>query len=608
MRTPRPALLALLAILGACDDAPPSSRGGGGGGGSDPGALVDVTFDSKVGVLLDEVPEPARTRLADALLAEPAAFWRARAARQVEATLYRLVYRNFYYDDRGQLPLPPQELWSIETGAAARETIDGHDLVTVPYTYASTLLASATQPAAADPALGEVGGVVEEAFTLPVDPELLLERTGYACMNESDFPPNSVDTENARLFFDDTCDETEESGCHLTEPLPTTACVDALRAAVGAVDVTVTFTRAPWDGARADAVRTGERREGGPELEADAAGLEDRRVVYRYFPAGSCAIAEGCVGGAGFRRLLQFTATVKNLGDEDSALGDVGPESAAVANRLVSFSPCHGHMHFNHYGRFTYGEGAAALGSKRAFCLESTSRISNDERTPLVHPYSCAFQGTAAGWADDYIAGLDCQWIDVTDAAPGTAPLRFDVNPDGFLCEGAPIRDERGALTFEETELLNEDGERESKLACEPFADAAANNVAEAQVDLPATGGMVTAPCARPVHGPRRNCGFAAGDLLSCGAGEAVRVACTGGSADAPLAVRLCEASAVLGAIPCTDREALGAAVLGGDEVVVDLTCPAARDAAEPGGAVGVFAAPVVPGDAAPSPSCRLVP
>src|SRR5690606_7561869 len=137
---------------------------------------------SSVGVLLDEIPAAHRDRAAAELIAADAGFWRARAAMQVETTYYRLTYRNFFVDVGGQLPLPPRELWGLDLGAPERRTIDGHDLVVVDYTFTGTLLTAADQPGTSEPKLGEIGGVWDEEFTLPVDPEHLLERTGYACM------------------------------------------------------------------------------------------------------------------------------------------------------------------------------------------------------------------------------------------------------------------------------------------------------------------------------------------------------------------------------------------------------------------------------------------
>lgn len=570
----------------------------------DPGALLDLTLQSTVGVLLDEVPAVDRDRVVEALMAESDQFWRQRATMQIEATAYRLTYRNFFVD-AGQLPLPPHEQWSIELGVPELRTIDGHDLVVVDYTFTSTLLSAVDQPGLAEPRLAEVGGVWDEEFVLPVDPELLLERTGYACMDEEEYPPNSVDTENARWFYDDTC-EPGLGGCHLTED-PGVSCIEALEANVGAVATAMHFERRVWDGARADEVRFAEQSRGGPQLRALTEGLEDHRIVYRYFPADSCAIAEGCVGGPGWRRLLLFTASMHNVGDQDMVLGDVGPGSPVVEHGMVSPSECHGHMHFNHYGDFAFGDGMQELGSKRAFCLESTTRYSNTELAPLVHDYGCHYQGTAAGWGDDYIAGLDCQWIDITTVVgPVTAPLDFHVNPDAFLCEGQLPLDAAGEPMFEPTEFTNEHGEIESRFVCEPREDAGADNLATTMVEVPSEGGLITEPCTRGQFGEKRSCGLSKqDDTATCMPGETTTLSCSVPAGSRAQILRVCETSALLGhGIPCTYREALANARIAETPVEVAFACPEPRDADEPGGAYSTYTAPEITSDPAATITC----
>jgi len=374
---------------------------------------------------------------------------------------------------------------------------------------------------------------------------------------------------------------------------------------VGSVSTTVRFERLAWDSKLADEVRVGTQLPGVSELRAMPEGVADNRIVYRYFPEDSCAISEGCVGGAGWRRLLQFTATVQNLGAVDSAIGDVSETSAPVKNKLVSLSACHNHMHFNHYGKFTFGSGEQQLGSKRAFCLESTWRYFNNEDTPFTHPYTCHFQGTAAGWGDDYIAGLDCQWVDVTPVDTSSAPVKetlaFHVNPDKFLCEGTVKTDANGAIVYEVTEFKNEAGEFESRIGCNERAGAPDNNIASAEVTLPTdNGGLVTDECARGQVGSTKNCGFErSGDVGACTPGEKVELTCSGGSGDKPVAVRICEASSKLGAIPCTFLDALGTETTNAATISVEFTCPKPRSAnlGETGGSFGVYVAPLLEGD-----------
>jgi hypothetical protein len=610
LRLFRFALIPLI-FTASCADEPSDSLSAA-AVGDDAGALIGIAMTSTVGVVLDEVPQSERARVAAAYAARPASFWEARARMQVEATLYRLVYRNFYYGNKGQLPLPPAELWSFTIDSApTREDIDGHEVLTVNYTFRSTLLTNHGSAVASDRIFAKVGGTWGEPFLLPVDPELIFERTGYACMDEEDFPPNSVDSENARFFYDDYCLGGPNTGCHVTLPAPTQSCAKAIASGIGGVSTTMSFTRLPWDPALADSVRVGTA--GGPTaLEVLTEGIEDNRVEYRYIPPDSCAIAEGCVGGPGWRRLLKFTATLRNNGGVPAHIGDVSEGAAVIEHNMFELSACHGHMHFSHYGAFSFDTGTnAPLGSKQAFCLESTSRYLNNESTPLTHPYGCHFQGIAAGWGDDYIAGIECQWVDVTSvdtsAGPVSGDLAFDANPDGFLCEGELILDGDGDPTFEPTEFRTESGEVVHRFACDETAGSTADNHGETDVTLSVDGSYVTEPCTRGQLGHLRNCGLTEQtDRVACTPGETVRLRCNVPANAKPQAVRFCEHSAALGTgLACTwDASLAGGTVVAGKTTTVELTCPAARDATEPGGAYSIFTAPSFEADGAATVTC----
>ena len=534
------------------------------------GALIKVQLQSTVGIRLDDFPKSIQSRVAKSYLNKPSSFWKARAKLQIEMTLYRLIYRNSFHPQKGRLPLPPKELWNIQVTKPKKIRIDGHNLIAVQYNFSSVLVTGSSSVQQAEPRLTVIGGIWNEDFTLPVDPEFLFERTGYSCMNQTDFPPNSVDSENTKHFFD-----------------PSPSCIEALKIHVGRVKVVMNFKRIDWDPVIAQKFRQGDTHSLVPNLSVLSKGLANNRIIYRYIPKNSCAIAEGCVGGVGWRRLLQFDASVVNQSSRALALGVITPHSELVKQNMFEFSACHGHFHFSHYGSFSFGKGMNQLNSKKAFCLESTSRYSNNEQTPLHHPYNCHNQGIAAGWGDDYIAGIECQWIDVTDVkGPAKTVLEFQVNPDQFLCEGKPLLDHQGQYTFTPTEFRTETGEVKNRIACDFSDQWNKDNRGTQIVSLPARGSYVTSLCQRDEDSPLRNCGFTErGGLQQCIPGRSVKYKCQTSTSSTPVVLRVCEGSHVLGAgTACTYLESLKQVVVEEFENDFEFLCPRGRDEKEQGG------------------------
>ncbi len=587
-------------------------------GNDDPGALLSVSLESDVGVVLNEVPLSERGRIAAQLLAKPASFWRARAQWQVEHTSYRLIYRGFFYGpgtggggSRQMLPITKPEEWNIVIDPAGprRASYQGHDVVFVAFSMTTTVLSDAASPAAAEPNLSNAGGTWDELFSLPLDPEFLYQRTRNACVDEDAYPLGTADSENAYLLFDDTC-EVEAPGrqfCHLTEPLPTESCVDALTRATGRVDTALHFKRLAWNQALADAVRTGAPVGTTADVLPRLSGLQENRIIYRYVPENSCAIAEGCVGGSGWRRLLQFTASVQNQGQQPLVVGSTANGSPLRVNNNFEFSACHGHYHYAHYGLFNFG---SFPGDKRAFCVESTSRWFNNENAPLVHSFSCDNQGIASGWGDDYIAGVDCQWVDITNLpkkpAGTTLPLSFQFNPDNFLCEGTPVTNASGQQVFEPTEFVTETGAPVNRPKCDFAVGTLNNNLATTPVTVSEKGGFVTSPCTRGQSTRLRDCGFQESSIRTCTPGASVTLSCkTSKKTSPPQVLRICEASAMLGGTACAYVDALATANLTGTASPVTFSCPWARDLQEMGGRYAIYSSALVDGDASASVSCN---
>ncbi|HTL34485.1 MAG TPA: lysyl oxidase family protein, partial [Kofleriaceae bacterium] len=257
---------------------------------------------------------------------------------------------------------------------------------------------------------------------------------------------------------------------------------------------------------------------------------------------------------------------------------------------------------FSHYANFAFG---SLPGEKRAFCLESTNRFFNSETTPWAHPFGCDNQGIETGWGDDYIAGIECQWIDVTSAGAGTQNLTSLSNPDRFICEGTPVLDSSGNLMWEPTSFVTETGLPVDRPLCTFPTGALDNNFASQAVPLTASGGYILNACTRGQTGPVRDCGWHETPVRTCTPGSTVNLTCKQKKSTDPLqVVRACEASAVLGGTSCPYVEALSNKVVEGN-TTVSFTCPAARDASEPGGRYSLYFASAVDGDPAATVTCN---
>ena len=583
------------------------------------GAIVRAEMHSTVGVLLDDFPAASRERLERELLAEPASFWIERAKTQIRLTSMRLDFRNGFYPKgtKWQLPLPPESTWTVTIdGQVEKKTIDGHAVMAVPYSVTTSILTDEASPGISEPSLAAVGGTWREPFVFPVDPLFVFQRTGYACINEAQFPPNSHDAEESDLFYDHGCTveaRLSNVGCHQTA-MPTMSCVQALQKNVGRIETAMVFTRAAWDPAVADAIRSGTvTNPDGPDLEPDHAEFRKHRFTYRYIPANSCTIEERCVGGPGWRRLLMFPTADLNRGMKDLNIGWVDyfhkdGGSTLSEHGMFELSECHGHYHFSHYGTFAL-DGEPQLTRKNGFCMQPTQRIWNNEASPLHHPFvDCEEQGVSPGWIDEYKMGLECQWLDVTDVRPATKKLSFVSNPDGMLCEGTLEKDADGKQLFEPSAFTTTKGTPVDRPVCDEFPGWKDNNGDAYDVTVPVAGeSYVTQSCGIGHDGLLRNCGFTnEKDLLGCDVPGKTMVADCTTDAATPQVVRFCEGSRALGhGSPCTEGDALATAVVDGS-VRVTFTCPAARDAVEIGGVYGMMHAPLFVGDETETVTCTV--
>ncbi|KAF0333058.1 Lysyl oxidase protein [Gigaspora margarita] len=329
--------------------------------------------------------------------------------------------------------------------------------------------------------------------------------------------------------------------------------------------------------------------------------LEQTRVAYRYYDENSCVMHEGrgqCIGAPGWRRLLRFTSSAINSGKRDIHLGNVS-DPVYLYHGVFEWDNCHKHFHFQHYSNFLFGQ---TPGRKVGFCLQTTWRYFNTEYTYLNTPYdTCAYQGISVGWGDDYIAGLGCQWIDITDLSAQTAPLSEVLNPNGFLCEGSLVLNSNNTIQWELTNYTSSYGYPVSRVKCKFTPNWNSNNYDSIDYTLNKNTSFVTEPCTRSQSGPLRDCGFQVqNNTIECTPGENVTLGfyLREGKQTPSVIVRICESSRALrGSTHCEYVYALAMTVVEllsteSNPAKVTFQCPVARDKIETGGLYSILVAP----------------
>ena len=167
---------------------------------------------------------------------------------------------------------------------------------------------------------------------------------------------------------------------------------------------------------------------GKPDLVMDPQRfVSQMEIVDRFFEATDCALAEGVVGGTGYRRLLRFDTVVMNRGDGDLVVGDRTDPDNPYADYFV-YHPCHGHYHiedFSIYELLTLDGTQVVAGTKQGFCFEDSFKYDDAGKS---HGYDCAYQGITTGWGDWYYKQLVGQWVDITGVPEGQYIVRVSLN------------------------------------------------------------------------------------------------------------------------------------------------------------------------------------
>ncbi len=623
-----------VAVRGTRGTGNPSSTRppAGNTGAGDPGDLVRVTGSSTVGALLTDEPNPEAA--AAFYLTRDDAWWTARAQTQVELTTYRLIFRaNWYNANSGkfQLPPPAKEVYQIRfLTAAKRVTMGVHSLVARDYEVLYHIVARAGTARTGDPALGVIGGETSESFFLPADPMLLLQRTGYGCMDEADFPEGSVIGEQEAIYFDDSCNvEAPWDGkacqqCHCTQSA-SKSCKASLQQNTGRVQLTLRHVRIAWS----ESIAAAEEAKNPYPLNLAVPGtdligwretMRQNYITYRYVGPTSCL--KECVPQNGWRRVLEFPSNHINIGPTDYEVGYL-PYTEAVSDsfnpltyhNLYYWDNCHKHPHFSAYATlgFKVGETTIAGGGKAGFCIEDTMRAVNHRNVSFTSDHwTCTQQGISTGWSDNYNAGIPCQWVDITNVPADTAGNLFQVvNPSHWMCEGVVDKWPNGTEKWVPSGHVTTAppypvaGEPIDIKKCFDNEQAWTNNLDELPLTIPAQGhGHITAPCAtNQAPNWRRDCGLSVQSLshltLACTPGAVVTLTASIPAGSAAQVVRFCESSRALNTgLACRYNDPhhlLTSVVTATGPKTLSFTCPIARDptlTGETGGLYSLYQGP----------------
>ena len=163
-----------------------------------------------------------------------------------------------------------------------------------------------------------------------------------------------------------------------------------------------------------------------PEGRPDLVILENTIKTSMYVAqinASNCHVVENCLTGYGMRDIIRFTTHIKNIGDADYYIGSPSSEPTQF-----SWGNCHGHWHYEGYAEYILYSGAGAaipVGFKNGFCVLDLECSDGGAFT-----YGCSNMGISKQCGDIYGAGLDCQWVDITDVADGQYTMVVRVNWD----------------------------------------------------------------------------------------------------------------------------------------------------------------------------------
>lgn len=161
----------------------------------------------------------------------------------------------------------------------------------------------------------------------------------------------------------------------------------------------------------------------GPDLSVDGNLLYNSMYQESINGTDACLVNEGCLQGLGNREIVRFSTRIDNIGNQDYYIG-----TPNTINDQFVWDLCHNHYHYAGYAIYELydnnGNLMPEIGFKNGFCVLDLGCVTG------LAKFGCGNMGITAGCYDIYNAGLQCQWVDVTDVPAGTYHLVLKTNWD----------------------------------------------------------------------------------------------------------------------------------------------------------------------------------
>lgn len=457
-----------------CEAANPSINVGA------PGALIEVTITGTVGILLVDVPNVThngfneRDETASLFLNKKDNWYDAKVRLLSHYTDYLLHFAQYFFEDLKYVSLPDDQQFEITyTGLPRRELFvspstepldpqaEPLDAIVRDYIIKVVIVTTTDSPAKMSSQLAAINGTFETVMDLPLDPTNFIQRTGKACLVESNYPEGSEHQLMPYSLYLPICgieegiftkpaNATERACfyCHCYDPIPTIPCTRALELRTGRVPTTVTLKHIEYVEEIANQWRfypAGPPTEGA-DLVPYTKDFQQVYQTYRYATLDSAELAENCYSQAGWAQLVEYSSNDMNNGKKAMVVGKIDYNFDTSAplppfqneGMFVRSNP-HGHYHFGAYAEqiITAHGYLDSANIKRGFCLVQSKRVRNDETSPMENPYTaCDNQGIGPGGCDMYQAGIPCQWKVITNAPDKKLTLGCKINRWDALCEG----------------------------------------------------------------------------------------------------------------------------------------------------------------------------